>query len=114
MFSIDLGVYFLMLCFALYNTVQFLIIQRKGKIAFLSAFYTLTILVAMLGVTFCAAYLCYHRSGETNMKAFMTVSYSYHLNFYLNVYIALLQSSQMVELAIYTKHSAEKLTAEQA
>lgn len=50
--GIDVLTYTYLLIFAVINTVMFLIKQDKWKVFYISVFYVLTILLALLRITF--------------------------------------------------------------
>jgi len=102
--------YSVVLLLASYMIVKYLIIEKKYDIAYLTAYYALTVALALSKITFFIVLLRY--TGEHVYQDFIAdISNSFGPQF--KVQIGLIQVAIMLELGIQVKLSARLMTLEE-
>jgi len=100
---VDVVLFSCLLVLDVFITVKFLILEKKGKIVFVSAFYVLTMILCVSRIVFFIA------SFDENNECGCVKTIAHNVAFYSMVGIDLLQICQLVELGIHVKLSAEEI-----
>ena len=96
-YSLDIGLFSLVLIGELYMIVRFLIMQRKWRIMHLTVFYFLGTVTILCKIIFCSQAVKYSNDQKTTPGVWLSTIL---LSYYTRAMINLFQAAQMVELAI--------------
>jgi len=109
--SFELASFTLVLIFAGYIIVKYLVLQKKHEITYMTSFYSLTVALAISRVSFFIVFFSY--SGEHFYQDYMS-DVLLTIGPQFKLLIGLIQVAIMVELGIQVQLSARKLTPEEA
>ena len=107
---VDIVPYGLLLAYGIYISVKYLVMQGKSKIAFLTVFYVLVVILTICRIGYMIVLLTYE--DRSISKVMLQVTDDFNITSAL--IIGLLQIATMTDLAVQVKFSAEQMQRTEA